>query len=39
MSAVAARLRRSAIPYLLSLPAGAWLLIFFLIPLRSWRFR
>jgi len=33
MSAVAARLRRSAIPYLLSLPAGAWLLVFFLIPL------
>jgi spermidine/putrescine transport system permease protein len=33
MSARAARLRRSAIPYLLSLPAGAWLLAFFLIPL------
>ena len=33
MSAVAARLRRSAAPYLLSLPAGAWLLAFFLVPL------
>jgi spermidine/putrescine transport system permease protein len=33
MSRRAARLRRSAIPYLLSLPAGAWLLAFFLIPL------
>jgi spermidine/putrescine transport system permease protein len=33
MSAIAARLRRSAIPYLLSLPAGAWLVAFFLIPL------
>jgi spermidine/putrescine transport system permease protein len=33
MSARAARLRRLAIPYLLSLPAGVWLLVFFLIPL------
>jgi spermidine/putrescine transport system permease protein len=33
MSALAARLRRSATPYLLSLPAGAWLLAFFLVPL------
>jgi spermidine/putrescine transport system permease protein len=33
MSARAARLRRSAIPYLLSVPAGVWLLAFFLIPL------
>ena len=33
MSVVAARLRRSAIPYLLGLPAGAWLLAFFVIPL------
>jgi spermidine/putrescine transport system permease protein len=33
MSARAARLRRGAVPYLLSLPAGAWLAAFFLIPL------
>ncbi len=33
MSAVAARVRRSAIPYLLSLPAAAWLLAFFVVPL------
>lgn len=30
---VGARLRRSIVPYLLSLPAGLWLLVFFLIPL------
>jgi spermidine/putrescine transport system permease protein len=35
MSPRAARLRRSAPPYLLSLPAGAWLLAFFLVPLVS----
>jgi spermidine/putrescine transport system permease protein len=33
MSAHSARLRRGAIPYLLSLPAGAWLAVFFVIPL------
>jgi spermidine/putrescine transport system permease protein len=33
MSARAARLRRSAIPYLLGLPAAVWLVAFFLIPL------
>jgi spermidine/putrescine transport system permease protein len=35
MSPRAARLRRWAIPYLLSLPAGAWLLAFFLVPLAA----
>jgi spermidine/putrescine transport system permease protein len=33
MSARSARLRRGAIPYLLGLPAGAWLAVFFVIPL------
>jgi spermidine/putrescine transport system permease protein len=33
MTARAAWLRRAAIPYLLGLPAGAWLLLFFVIPL------
>ncbi|MGH2926551.1 MAG: ABC transporter permease [Solirubrobacterales bacterium] len=33
MSARAARLRRGAVPYLLGLPAGAWLAIFFVVPL------
>jgi spermidine/putrescine transport system permease protein len=33
MSARAARLRQWSVPYLLSLPAGAWLAIFFVVPL------
>jgi spermidine/putrescine transport system permease protein len=33
VSARAARLRRGAVPYLLSLPSAVWLIIFFLIPL------
>jgi spermidine/putrescine transport system permease protein len=33
VSANAARLRKLATPYLLGLPAGAWLAIFFLVPL------
>jgi spermidine/putrescine transport system permease protein len=33
MSALAARLRRRSLPYLLSLPAAAWLLVFFVVPL------
>jgi spermidine/putrescine transport system permease protein len=33
MSALAIRLRRRSIPYLLSLPAAAWLAIFFAVPL------
>jgi len=33
MSARSARLRRWAVPYLLSLPAGAYLVIFFVVPL------
>jgi spermidine/putrescine transport system permease protein len=33
MSARAARLRRAAVPYALSLPAGVWLAAFFVVPL------
>ncbi len=33
MTARAARLRRWSVPYLLSLPAGAWLALFFVVPL------
>jgi spermidine/putrescine transport system permease protein len=33
VTARAARVRRAAIPYLLSLPAGAWLALFFVVPL------
>ncbi|HEY7151336.1 MAG TPA: ABC transporter permease [Solirubrobacterales bacterium] len=33
MTARAAELRRRSVPYLLSLPAGAWLAIFFVVPL------
>jgi len=33
MSALALRLRRASVPYLLSLPAAAWLAIFFVVPL------
>jgi spermidine/putrescine transport system permease protein len=33
MSALAARLRQGSVPYLLSLPAGAWLALFFVVPL------
>ena len=33
MTARAARLRRWSVPYLLGLPAGAWLAVFFVVPL------
>jgi spermidine/putrescine transport system permease protein len=33
MSARSARLRRGAVPYLLSLPAASWLALFFVVPL------
>jgi spermidine/putrescine transport system permease protein len=33
MSARAARLRQRSVPYLLGLPAGAWLALFFVVPL------
>jgi spermidine/putrescine transport system permease protein len=33
MSARGARLRQGAVPYLLGLPAGAWLALFFVVPL------
>jgi spermidine/putrescine transport system permease protein len=35
MSALASRLRRGSVPYLLGLPAGAWLAVFFVVPIVS----
>ncbi len=35
MSALAARIRRGSTPYVLGLPAAAWLVIFFVVPLVS----
>jgi len=35
MTARAARLRRWSVPYLLGLPAGAWLALFFVVPLAA----